>query len=168
MGKTLSNGILIFLASVAFLSICCVFTALLPGGGGSTPTPASINTVVIYKEAIAVRDSSLPTPTYTFTPTAINAKTPSRTPLPEPTGTPVTPFLLPTKVATSTFAYVYIPPPDYNHSNTYDYPPLPDTSDSGAGASALCRDGTYSYSAHRRGTCSHHGGVAVWLANLPP
>ncbi|WP_084089711.1 DUF3761 domain-containing protein [Erwinia oleae] len=31
------------------------------------------------------------------------------------------------------------------------------------GATALCRDGTYSYSAHRRGTCSHHGGVAQWL-----
>jgi len=31
------------------------------------------------------------------------------------------------------------------------------------GASAQCRDGTYSFSAHRRGTCSHHGGVARWL-----
>ena len=31
------------------------------------------------------------------------------------------------------------------------------------GASALCRDGTYSYSAHRRGTCSHHGGVETWF-----
>lgn len=31
-----------------------------------------------------------------------------------------------------------------------------------SGASARCRDGTYSYSASRRGTCSHHGGVAVW------
>ena len=30
---------------------------------------------------------------------------------------------------------------------------------------ALCRDGTYSYSAHRRGTCSHHGGVAEWNPN---
>ena len=28
------------------------------------------------------------------------------------------------------------------------------------GASAQCRDGTWSFSAHRRGTCSHHGGVA--------
>lgn len=27
---------------------------------------------------------------------------------------------------------------------------------------ALCRDGTYSYSAHHQGTCSWHGGVAVW------
>lgn len=31
-----------------------------------------------------------------------------------------------------------------------------------AGATALCRDGTYSFSASRRGTCSHHGGVARW------
>lgn len=31
------------------------------------------------------------------------------------------------------------------------------------GASARCRDGTYSFSQSRRGTCSHHGGVAVWL-----
>jgi hypothetical protein len=32
-----------------------------------------------------------------------------------------------------------------------------------AGASAKCRDGSYSFSQHRRGTCSHHGGVGVWL-----
>lgn len=31
-----------------------------------------------------------------------------------------------------------------------------------AGASARCRDGSYSFSLNRRGTCSHHGGVAVW------
>jgi hypothetical protein len=32
-----------------------------------------------------------------------------------------------------------------------------------AGATAVCRDGTYSFSQHRQGTCSHHGGVANWL-----
>jgi Protein of unknown function (DUF3761) len=31
------------------------------------------------------------------------------------------------------------------------------------GATAQCRDGSYSYSQHHRGTCSHHGGVARWL-----
>ncbi len=31
------------------------------------------------------------------------------------------------------------------------------------GASAQCRDSTYSFSRSRRGTCSHHGGVARWL-----
>lgn len=32
-----------------------------------------------------------------------------------------------------------------------------------SGATAQCRDGSYSFSRHRRGTCSHHGGVARWL-----
>ncbi|HTV85450.1 MAG TPA: DUF3761 domain-containing protein [Dyella sp.] len=32
-----------------------------------------------------------------------------------------------------------------------------------AGASAQCRDGSYSFSLHHSGTCSHHGGVARWL-----
>ena len=32
-----------------------------------------------------------------------------------------------------------------------------------AGATAKCKDGTYSFSAHRSGTCSGHQGVAAWL-----
>jgi hypothetical protein len=32
-----------------------------------------------------------------------------------------------------------------------------------AGATARCRDGTYSFSQSRRGICSHHGGVEEWL-----
>lgn len=32
-----------------------------------------------------------------------------------------------------------------------------------SGASARCRDGTYSFSQSSRGTCSHHGGVDEWL-----
>jgi hypothetical protein len=32
-----------------------------------------------------------------------------------------------------------------------------------ANATAICGDGTYSFSQHRSGTCSHHGGVAKWL-----
>jgi uncharacterized protein YraI len=31
------------------------------------------------------------------------------------------------------------------------------------GATAVCNDGTYSFSRNRRGTCSHHGGVNYWL-----
>jgi hypothetical protein len=30
-------------------------------------------------------------------------------------------------------------------------------------ATAICKDGTRSYSQTRSGTCSHHGGVSVWL-----
>jgi hypothetical protein len=32
------------------------------------------------------------------------------------------------------------------------------------GATARCADGTYSFSEHRSGTCSYHGGVAEWLS----
>lgn len=31
------------------------------------------------------------------------------------------------------------------------------------GATARCRDGSYSFSRHHSGTCSKHGGVASWL-----
>jgi len=36
-------------------------------------------------------------------------------------------------------------------------------SSSPVGATAKCRDATYSYSEHASGTCSHHGGVARWI-----
>ena len=32
-----------------------------------------------------------------------------------------------------------------------------------AGATARCRDGSWSFSESHRGTCSRHGGVASWL-----
>jgi hypothetical protein len=35
-------------------------------------------------------------------------------------------------------------------------------------ASALCRDGWYSSSEHRQGTCSWHGGVSQWRPQIPP
>jgi hypothetical protein len=31
-----------------------------------------------------------------------------------------------------------------------------------SGATAKCRDGTWSFSQHHLGTCSHHGGVSAW------
>ena len=37
------------------------------------------------------------------------------------------------------------------------------TGEQPVGASAQCRDGSYSFSRHHRGTCSHHGGVSRWL-----
>jgi serine/threonine-protein kinase len=37
-----------------------------------------------------------------------------------------------------------------------------------AGASAVCADGTWSYSKTRSGTCSRHGGVHWWTGNLGP
>lgn len=47
--------------------------------------------------------------------------------------------------------------------NTVHAPAYSLDNDIPAGATARCRDGTYSFSQNRRGTCSHHGGVATWL-----
>jgi hypothetical protein len=33
------------------------------------------------------------------------------------------------------------------------------------GATARCRDGSYSFSQHTTATCSEHGGVAQWLTD---
>lgn len=59
-----------------------------------------------------------------------------------------------TKVATTTQSTGYT-----NVDGNY----VPSPSSSPVGATARCGDGTYSYSQHRSGTCSHHGGVAQWL-----
>lgn len=72
-------------------------------------------------------------------------------------------FLTKSVPATTTTAVAQEPIRHYTNSygNTvqsptrYNKPP--------AGATALCRDGSYSFSQSRRGTCSHHGGVAQWL-----
>jgi hypothetical protein len=49
--------------------------------------------------------------------------------------------------------------------NRYGQPvhrPARDNNGQSQGDTALCRDGTYSFSQHRDGTCSHHGGVQRW------
>src|SRR3989344_3188703 len=63
-----------------------------------------------------------------------------------------------------------IPPPSSGLSNDNYYKNVdgntvhsPAYSNDGSapiGASAKCRDGTYSFSQNRRGTCSHHAGVS--------
>ena len=59
------------------------------------------------------------------------------------------------------------PVPQITSVGTYVAPapapaPTPAPSSNPQGATARCNDGTYSYSANRSGTCSHHGGVAEW------
>jgi hypothetical protein len=77
----------------------------------------------------------------------------------------------------ATAAFAYQPPAstpdeaDLSNHNTYRNSDgatvhAPARSRSGKvpeGASARCRDGTYSFSRHHSGTCSRHGGVDAWL-----
>ncbi|NOZ00236.1 MAG: DUF3761 domain-containing protein [Chloroflexi bacterium] len=107
--------------------------------------------------------ASMPTRIPTFTPTL----TPSTTPTPTYTLTPtitLTPSLTNTPTNTST--------PTLTPTPTNSRIPTPSktltaTEDPMKYVTAICRDGTYSYSTHRQGTCSHHGGVKEWI-NKPP
>ena len=65
--------------------------------------------------------------------------------------------------ATATEAVALEPIGHYNNSDgiTVQRPTRYDIAPEGA--TALCRDGHYSFSRSRRGTCSSHGGVAKWL-----
>lgn len=106
---------------------------------------------------------------------SIESPTPKPTPSPSPTPTPTPspspkPSPTPTKTPVSTIApQTYTTTPTYCLNGTYinsagntvcrpEYAPS-----TPAGASAICQDGTYSFSQSRSGTCSHHGGVAQWL-----
>lgn len=62
------------------------------------------------------------------------------------------------------------PPPQFSNDRHYTnsggqqvHSPAYSSGGVPAGATAVCRDGTYSFSQHRSSTCSHHGGVAKWL-----
>jgi Protein of unknown function (DUF3761) len=78
------------------------------------------------------------------TPTAVIA-----TPVPTPVPTPVA-----------------VPPASDVGGNAAPAPSDPYAAAKAAGASAVCADGTYSFSQHRSGTCSDHGGVHWWTGNL--
>jgi hypothetical protein len=56
-------------------------------------------------------------------------------------------------------AAVSLAPPDVPATS---HPTQRPTVNPTIGPTALCNDGTYSYSATHSGTCSHHHGVAVW------
>ena len=117
-----------------------------------------------------------PTPTFKVVVTKIPTPTPTRKPTPTPTAKP-TPTAVPTVYVAPTYYQTQQITPTSNTSNglTNDNyytnssgnqvhsPAYSTTNTAPAGATALCNDGTYSFSQHRSGTCSHHGGVAQWL-----
>ena len=124
------------------------------GTGTAAPSVADSPTPGQPTSSIASSPSAHPVPPAVTSPsaspstTALAPPTPARTVAPPPATTQV-PTHAPRAPAT-TQAPVEAPPP-----------PLP--TGPPAGATALCNDGTYSFSQHRQGTCSHHGGVAQWL-----
>ena len=98
------------------------------------------------------------TPEPTIEPTATNTPTPTKKPV------YIAPTATPTSVPAANAESGGLS--NNNHYTNVDGNEVhsPAYSDSvPEGASAICGDGTYSFSQNRRGTCSHHGGVTQWL-----
>jgi serine/threonine-protein kinase len=89
---------------------------------------------------------------------ALSSPSPAASPTPSPRASPSpspTPRPSPVAVATAAPAPVVAPAPQDPYAAA-----------TAAGASAVCADGTWSYSKTRSGTCSSHGGVHWWTGNL--
>jgi outer membrane biosynthesis protein TonB len=114
----------------------------------TTPTPAQTAVPLVIET---------PSPAPTATPTAAPTATPTATPTVELTAAPK-PTAKPTPIAT--------PAPTKAPPAVQPAPVDPNAAAKAAGASAICADGTWSYSANRSGTCSKHGGVHWWTGNL--
>lgn len=112
-----------------------------------TPSPTSTHTALPKP---SLKPVVTPTPLSTIKPSPSIAVTPKPTPTPTSIPTPVVNSGLSNDNTYINSAGNEVHSPAYSNS-------VP------AGATAVCGDGTYSFSQSRRGTCSHHGGVAQWL-----
>lgn len=144
-----------FLISSVSISGCQTGTAAPPYG---LPAPTQMSSSAA---------SPLPAPTPTLTPTA-----------PAPPAAVTSPVAAPPparQVAAPRIAAVAPAPlrsapeisscdeSSYRNSDGNCIPRPQQAAAAPAGATARCSDGDYSFSQHRRGTCSGHGGVAQWL-----
>jgi peptidyl-tRNA hydrolase len=122
--------------------------ALCLGGSGlfftATHHPAAA--LMAQQPAATQQPSATPPPSQTHP-----AKTAATTPKATPSAT---------KPQTTTLSnnnhYV-------NSSGNVVHSPAKSSNGVPKGATALCGDGSYSFSQHHQGTCSHHGGVSRWL-----
>lgn len=121
-------------------------TRLLTGCGGTAPAPVAVTTQApppVVERAIVPAEIPAPAPVYT--------------PAPAPAVVPAPQVATGGGGGESCGSDSYI-----NSAGNCVHSPVQAPS-APAGASARCEDGTYSFSQSRRGTCSHHGGVATWL-----
>ncbi|WP_410600647.1 DUF3761 domain-containing protein [Amycolatopsis sp. lyj-90] len=162
------------------LGMALAIGLLVAGGCGVETVPAGRVTPKTGSVSTSSTFSMPPTPTSSWAPptsTAVPTPTPTPTPAPQQ-------FVPPTTAAVEVPKQVE-PPPSKARPKTTPTAKAPNLAECGSdyyrntdgvcvhrpatgpgaadGATALCKDGSYSYSQNRRGTCSGHGGVRTWL-----
>lgn len=138
-----------------------IIASLAFSGGQNDPSKSNLTTDTKASSTSSVQQNKDTTPKPAVTATESPAPAPAPEPAPEPKPTPA-PAPSPAPAASSS---------NLSNNNTYTnsagntvHSPASTTDGSiPAGATAQCADGTFSFSQSRRGTCSHHGGVASWL-----
>jgi serine/threonine-protein kinase len=110
----------------------------------NTPAGQPVAQVSSSSTAPVAKPSTAPVAKLTASPTPVTTPTPSPSPKAAATSAPPAP-----------------PPPPAPPADPY-------AAATAAGASAVCADGSWSFSKTRSGTCSHHGGVHWWTGNLGP
>lgn len=134
--------------------------SLMVAGANQSKNTDVKGTEVSITAAPTIQPSATPTPTYT--------PTPEPTSSPVPTKSPVI-YVAPTAIQNIQPTAAQTGGLDNNNyyenvdGNQIHSPANSNDGSVPAGATARCVDGTYSFSQHRSGTCSHHGGVASWL-----
>lgn len=136
-------------------------TAVHSVAATAAPRPTSaMATSTTQTTILATTTSAIPETTLTTTsPSTAPLALPQR---PIPAAPPIdAPLAVPPQLSTT--PVIDCGPGYYTNSNgscVHDPTAAPEAP---SGATALCGDGTYSFSQHRSGTCSHHGGVQRWL-----
>jgi hypothetical protein len=134
--------------------IVVLITAGISGQMQPNPQPVATGTHTVASA------SSSPVTSPATSPATVAAQSPGQQSPPavvSPTPVAVVqPVVAPPVVAPPVVAPPVVAPP----------PVDPYAAATAAGASAVCADGTWSYSQHRSGTCSGHGGVHWWTGNL--
>ena len=130
-------------------------------------SPATSQQQSTPTETSRPRVASTATPKYVAESTPVPASKPTATPTPSPSPT-ATPTAVPTTVPTAVPTALPVAAPPAAVPAPPAPPADPYAAATKAGASAVCADGTWSFSKNRSGTCSSHGGVHWWTGNLGP
>lgn len=130
---------------------------VLIGGCSATGAPAPTRTSSPTSATMTIPGSAVPVPSQ-----AVDA--PTTTPPSSVAPAPVTTtHAVAAPRTTTTKAPVACGDDSYINSSGHCVPRPTQADSAPPGATARCKDGTYSFSEHRQGTCSGHKGVAAWL-----
>lgn len=156
-----SSQRLLTLAVIGFFLLCGAFLAACQTtnttpGTPSVPVTSSIPTITQTTSALATSTAAAATPAPPVAPNPV-AK-----PAPVPTHKAIAPTTKSVKSSSSGESSACGADYYRNSDGNCVHDPVQAPS-APSGATALCHDGTYSFSQHRSGTCSGHGGVAEWL-----